>query len=678
MNSTNLAETENLRAFLDVAPDAIVIVDDHGTIVSVNHLAEEMFGYSRDDLVGRTIEMLVPERHRHAHSAHRQRYAEAPRTRSMGTGQQLSGRRKDGTEFPVEISLSPFKTAKSTQIISIIRDITAQKEAEAKFRNLLESAPDGIVVVDESGTIVIVNSQAEKMFGYSRDEMIGKRVEMLVPERYQGVHGSHRTAYTREPRTRPMGAGRLLTGRRKDGSEFPVEISLSPLQSEQGILITSIIRDVTDRLHAEEERRALDAARMRAEEINRAKDQFLMTLSHELRTPLTAIVGWSRLLRMGTVDAETMQTALEAIQNSADAQARLIDDVLQTSGLIAGKIELSLSTVDPVAVAHAALQTVRPMASTRRVRTSIEVDPQVGLILADPTRLQQIIWNLLSNAIKFSPKDSVVLLKMMQQESSLVVEVSDSGEGIAAEFLPFIFEPFLQADSSTTRVYGGLGLGLSIVRQLTELHGGRVMAESGGKGKGSKFRVMIPVRAVAVAPSPRPVSLPEQLPTLAGHTVLYVDDDEESRRMLEVLLQQSGAKSVSAASVDEAMSILEKVHADVIITDIAMPHMDGYDLLKAVRERWADTPVIALTALARLDEARNPVIQSIPAQASNSAGDCLGNSRRSLGNPVKSDGSPSWCERQRLLHPRVTVSDVSHHGNVDGLRGWDRAGGDGE
>jgi PAS domain S-box-containing protein len=255
------ASEESLQLFLDAAPDAIVVVDDWGTIVAVNQLTAALFGFEPRELLGRKVEMLVSARYHDRHAHQRAAYTAEPRTRPMGAGQELLGLRKNGSEFPVQISLSPLRTDAGTRVISIIRDVTALKRAEEKFRGLLESAPDAIVVVDQQGRMAIVNSEAERMFGYPRAELLGREIEMLVPERYRKTHVGDRKGYSAAPRTRPMAAGRALAALRRDGSEFPVEISLSPLETDQGLLVTSIIRDMTDRVRAEEERRNRSPAR---------------------------------------------------------------------------------------------------------------------------------------------------------------------------------------------------------------------------------------------------------------------------------------------------------------------------------------------------------------------------------------------------------------------------------
>ena len=255
---SNLSSPTALQGFLEAAPDAIVVVDTDGRIVIVNQLTERMFGYPREELIGKTVELLVPERYRPTHTGDRSAYFREPRTRPMGEGRELSGRRKDGTEFPVEISLSPLVTDAGTLVISIIRDTTQRRQAESKFRGLLESAPDAIVVVDRAGRIAIINSQTERLFGYGRQELIGEPIEILVPERFKGTHVGDRNDYFDAPKTRPMGgAAGSLTGRRRDGTEFPVEISLSPMQTEEGLLVTAAIRDITERIKVEAKFRSI-------------------------------------------------------------------------------------------------------------------------------------------------------------------------------------------------------------------------------------------------------------------------------------------------------------------------------------------------------------------------------------------------------------------------------------
>lgn len=588
------------RGFLESAPDAVVVVDTEGIIAVANPLAERIFGYKREEILGQPMEKIIPECRPRIEAVLSE---EVPGISKVEAGHELTGRRKDGSSFPIEISLSPLDTEQGTLVISIIRDTTQKKQAEMKFRGLLESAPDAIVVANTEGGIAIVNSQAETMFGYSRRQMLGQSLQKLIPD--PQVMPPRSTVAGDDASARIKTSARRMNGVRHDGVQFPIEISQSPLETEEGVLVICIIRDISERLRAEEERRQLMASHMRAEEISRAKDQFLMTLSHELRTPLTAILGWSTMLSMEELQSPFVRSAIDAIHNSAVTQARLIDDVLEMSRLIEGKVHLDLEMTDPVAVARSAIQSVRPTAEAKRIRIVTQIDSDVGLVTADPARLQQIMWNLLSNAIKFSHKNSVVTLVLDQQDTNVEIIVRDTGEGIAPQFLPFIFEPFLQADSSTTRTQSGLGLGLSIVRQLVELHGGRVEATSAGVGKGAEVRVLMPA-APADATLATPMlshesPLPEAYPDLTGISILCVDDDAESRLLLRALLERGGAKVYTAGSVPEGLDVFDRQHPDIVITDIAMPYADGYELVERLSSR-RQVPVIALSALTRLEK----------------------------------------------------------------------------
>ncbi|HEY6328224.1 MAG TPA: PAS domain S-box protein, partial [Blastocatellia bacterium] len=288
------------RGLLESVPDAIAIVNKEGRIVLINARAEEMFGYSREELRGGSIEVLMPERYKTGHISFRSVYFHEPRMRAMGAGLALYGLRRDGSEFPVEISLSPLETEDGVFAISAIRDITERKTAEAKFRGLLESAPDAMVIVDSKGTIVLVNAQTERLFGYQRDELLSKPIEILIPDQFKAAHTGFRDGYFLDPRTRGMGVGRDLYARRRDGSSFPAEISLSPLETQEGTLVMAAVRDITEQRRVQEEIRRknleLEEQNRRVEQANRLKSEFLANMSHELRTPLNSIIGFSEFL----------------------------------------------------------------------------------------------------------------------------------------------------------------------------------------------------------------------------------------------------------------------------------------------------------------------------------------------------------------------------------------------
>jgi PAS domain S-box-containing protein len=602
MNPAATSE-EKFRALLEAAPDAMVIVDDRGHIELVNAQAEQLFGYTRSELVGQPIELLVPERARGAHIGHRRNYLRAPGTRPMGAGIELYARRRDGSEFAVEISLSPLKTETGILTISAIRDVTARTRAEAKFRALLESAPDAMVIVNQAGEIVLVNAQAERMFGYSRRELLGQPVEVLVPSKYRRSHIGHRKGYAAAAHARPMGAGLELYGVRKNGTEFPVEISLSPLETEEGTLVASAIRDITDRKLAEQERASLLHEKAAHAEANRIKDEFLATLSHELRTPLNAILGWTTLIRDGALNEEAIPNAITTIERNARAQAHLIEDLLDVSRIVSGNLRLQVSPIDLCQVVENAVDVVRPAAEAKSLQFDVVFETRPLLMMGDPDRLQQAVWNLLSNAVKYSPNDARVDVRVRAGEQRIHLSVRDTGRGISPRFLPHVFDRFRQADSSYTRQGSGLGLGLAIVRSVVELHGGTVEAASSGEGHGATFSVTLPVAGAPAVTHPEPAHEEDGGPErLDGIRVLVVDDQADERELLYTILTGRGAEVETAESADAALAIIERSAPTVLVTDIAMPEQDGYALLRRVRalpDPHRGLPAIAVTAHAR-------------------------------------------------------------------------------
>jgi signal transduction histidine kinase/CheY-like chemotaxis protein len=364
-----------------------------------------------------------------------------------------------------------------------------------------------------------------------------------------------------------------------------------------------------------EEERALLLAE--AEAANRTKDEFLATMSHELRTPMTAILGWAQLLRSRTLDKADFERALEIVERNAQAQNKLIDDLLDISRIITGKLRLDVRAVDLAGIVGAVVDALRPTAEAKAIRLQALLDPQAGPISGDTDRLQQVIWNLLSNAIKFTPKGGRVVVSLERINSHVEVVVSDSGKGISAEFLPHVFDRFRQADGTSTRRHGGLGLGLSIVRQLVELHGGTVVVESNGDGQGATFIVQLPQMVTrqqpdaAAAPRRHPTAGGNHPsfdcpPSLKGLRVLIVDDEPDTRHLLRTVLESCGSEVAMAGSAAEALAAYAQLKPDVLISDIGMPEEDGYELIGKLRAAEAGLgvriPAIALTAYARVED----------------------------------------------------------------------------
>ncbi len=492
------------------------------------------------------------------------------------------------------------------------------EHVEEMFQLLVASVQDyAIFMLDPGGHIISWNAGAQRIKQYRPDEIIGKHFSTFYPPEDLDKPARELKEAIRDGRVEDEG-WRV----RKDGTRFWANVVITAVFDKTGELrgFAKVTRDITARKEAEETRRALieqREARVQAEEekrkaeasyrasqeANRAKDEFLMTLSHELRTPMTAILGWARLLPNLKPDEPTFSEAIASISRSAHLQAELIEDVLDVSRIVSGKLRLTLVDVEVLPILRSALDAVRPSADARRITITTSFAEELGATAVDATRLQQIVWNLLSNAVKFTPKGGRITFSAKRTASQLQIKVEDSGEGIDPQFLPHVFEPFRQAETPSTRTHGGLGLGLSIVRYLVEAHGGSISAESEGRGKGACFTVTLPIRIMRLNTAESPPQHPQRPPvatltSLTGRHILVVDDDADGRSLISAVLRQAGATVTAVDSAQAALASVEQQRPDLVLTDIAMPNMDGFALQRRLRERHdpSEMRIVALTA----------------------------------------------------------------------------------
>jgi len=612
---------ERFRALLESLPDAVVTVNRDGRITMVNSQTEKLFGYTRVQLVGQKVEVLLPERFQGHHVAHRTGYFHEPGVRSMGAGLDLFGRRQDGSEFPVEISLSPIETEEGVLVISAIRDISARKRAEQEFRVLLECAPDAIVIVNRSGAITLVNSQTEKLFGYTRQELLGQKVELLLPGRFkdrrvgrrtndiraiimdldlkrsQDPQAGRRTGYFGGSDVRPIGAGLELFGRRQDGSEFPVEIRLSPIETEEGVFVFSSIRDITEQERLHRKKEELEQQYGRVQEANRLKSEFLANMSHELRTPLNAIIGFTELMHDGKTGpiSDRQEEYLGDVLTSSRHLLHLINDVLDLSKIESGKMEFHPETTDLGKLVGEVTDILRTLCAGKRMRLETEIDPAVTVVVTDPAKLKQVLYNFVSNALKFTPDEGRVAIRILPEGAdSFRLEVEDTGIGIRPEDLGRLFVEFQQLDSGGAKKYPGTGLGLALTKRIIEAQGGKVGVRSTW-GEGSVFFAVLP----RVAPEP----LHPVVPRPEAPQVLVVEDDSKDRRWLVRTLSEAGYSVEAVATGAEGIARCRERAFDAVILDLLLPDISGWEVLRAMHAEGPNrsTPVVVVTVMAEKD-----------------------------------------------------------------------------
>ena len=623
-----------MRAVLHSAPEAVVGMDARGLVTAWNERAEKIFGWARDEALGRKLaELIIPPALREEHARGLDRFLAGGDAPLLGRRVEMRGLKRDGTEIPCELNIIAVKDDESWSFNAFIADIAERKRNEERLRHQLAFTSaiatqlgEGLYAVDREGRLTYLNPAAERMLGWRESELMGRFTHDVV--HFQRTDG------TPIPATECALLGVMQSGTsvrveedvftRRNGTVFPVSYTSSPIVTEgQVVGAVMAFHDISDR--REEERRRISLlsreqeARQDAEAANRLKDEFLATLSHELRTPLNAIMGWAHLLRTGSLDEATAARAMETIDRNAKAQNQLINDILDVSRIITGKLHLAVQPLDPAAVVEAALDTVRPAAEAKEIKLEASLEPATGTVSGDPDRLQQVVWNLLSNAIKFTPKGGRVQVKLRRVDSQAVIVVTDSGPGISPEFLPHVFERFRQGDASTTRSHVGLGLGLAIVRHLVELHGGTVEASSAGEGQGATFSVHLPLTSArrpeegaAGGAADEGGGKEGEALRLGGLRVLIVDDDPEGREAMAAVLQRQGVQVIAASSSEEALEAIGRERPDVLLSDIEMPGEDGHSLIRKVRalpaDRGRDIPAAALTAYARGEDRQKALL----------------------------------------------------------------------
>jgi len=587
------------------APDPVFVSDLQGKILLANEAVSELLGFREHEVLEQSLSRFVSLGETRELMGALREVVERGVTRNV----RLNPRSASGERIPTTLNASALRGPEGViGVIGILRDMRELDKARAYAESLIKNAPDPVFVSDLQGKILQANDAVYTLLGFRTAEVVEQSLSrfITVDETREFM------AALREVVARGVTRNARLNPRSASGEVIPTTLNASALRDVDGVVIGAIgiLRDMRA---YERVVRDLEESRRKLDEANRAKDEFLATLSHELRTPLNAILGWARLLRSGTLDADGMRRGPEVIERNTRVLAQLIEDLLDVSRIITGKLRLEVRPADLIPVVIAAMEAVQTAADAKGIRLEAGLDPTLGLVSTDPDRLQQVVWNLLTNAIKFTPIGGRVDVRLQRTDSVVRLTVSDTGKGIRPELLPFVFDRFRQGEGSTGRQYGGLGLGLAIVRHIVELHGGVVHAESAGDNQGATFTVDLPYNAApsaTVVPGPTRRRIESEgvyrLINLNGLRVLVVDDEADARELMRMVLRSSGAEVMAAANAEEALEQVEQWHPDILVSDIGLPGDDGYVLIQKLRAREAvrgrSIPALAVTAYARAED----------------------------------------------------------------------------
>ncbi len=586
-----------LRAAVESAPSGLLMIDAAGRIVLVNRQIEVLFGYPREELLGQPVEMLVPVALREDHERFRAEFFENPKVRAMGAGRNLYGKRKDGSQVPVEIGLTPVATEEGLFVLSSVVDISERRRAEARFRAAVESSPAGMIMVSEAGRMVLVNQEIERMFGWDRDELIGQRIEMLVPERFRARHPEFRHGFFSDPDARPMGAGRDLYGLRKDGTEISIEIGLNPIETEDGLFVLSSVVDISARKREEAERNELQRQLQQAQKME-AVGTLAGGIAHDFNNILGAILGFAELLRE-SVEGEQAHRDLEELIAFTLRGKSVVERVRSFSVGRTGE-RRPCSAQDQIDEFQAFLRSSLPP----NIEITTQIHPDSPRLLADPSALYQVLMNLGLNAGQAMPNGGRLAVDVeplyvtdsrarahpnLHEGNYVALTVRDTGSGMDAETRDRMFEPFFTTRSPER----GSGLGLAIVLGIIQEHEGAIEVES-APGAGTTVRLIVPA---AESEEPEEGSLEPTAPRGSGERILYVDDERSLRTLGKRRLELLGYRVTVAGDGAQALERFQATpdEFDLVITDYLMPRMNGLELTSEVRRMRPEVPIILMS-----------------------------------------------------------------------------------